>query len=174
MKINKQVLFIVSFIFICHLIDKILNKDIIEGFIGEYYYDEFKLYLVGIFNYYFPCSESSYRNSDTLKCEYTSCFDRSINIPECEYYSSNGETKRRPCHLITQSHVDNSQFCQEFVEETCPPSRCIWDNDNNSCNQKNFCNLQEDVCEYINDGIYIIEEKLNEYLIYDDPIKEFC
>ena len=37
MKINKQVLFIVSFIFICHLIDKILNKDIVEGFEGDFY-----------------------------------------------------------------------------------------------------------------------------------------
>lgn len=174
MKINKQILFIVSFIFICHIIDKIVNKDTIEGFTIDYYYDEFKQYLGGVYNYFTPCDDHSYRNLDTLKCEYVSCLDISIENTECEYHYTEGVPKRRPCHVITPSHASDDQFCSNFDdEETCPISRCKWMDDIERCAQKNFCNLQEDVCDNINNGVYLVEELLIKYLDDEDPIKVF-
>ena len=177
MKINKQILFIVSFIFICHIIDKIVNKDTIEGFTIDYYYDEFKQYLGGVYNYFTPCDDHSYRNLDTLKCEYVSCLDTSLENTECEYHYTDGQrggTKRRPCHVITPSHASDDQFCANFDSEAdCPTSRCEWMDDIERCSQKNFCNLKENICDNINNGVYFVDKLLSKYLDNEDPIQVF-
>ena len=96
MKINKKILFIVSFIFICHIIDKIVNKDTIEGFNSntyEIYNSYYHSIITYILDFFGGCREGNYRNPISLKCEHNSCLNDNIDNKECLYYTEDNYIK---------------------------------------------------------------------------------
>lgn len=187
MKINKQVLFIVCFIFICHILDKTLYKDNIEGFntyeIYNSYYNSIITYILDFFG---GCREGNYRNPISLKCEHNSCLNDDVDNKECLYYTEDNYIKHVPCHLMTPPKDSDDNFCSNShyqSEENCPQSRCEWINadilnsDTGRCLTKKYCNLkynnESNICSDIDNGKSIRINFINQYIQYEDPLKEF-
>jgi len=189
MKINKRVLFIISFIFICHIIDKIINKDNIEGFSSntyEIYNSYYNSLITYILDFFGGCREGNYRNPISLKCEHNSCLNDDVDNKECLYYTEDNYIKHVPCHLMTHPKDSDDNFCSNShyqSEENCPQSRCEWINadilnsDTGRCLTKKYCNLkynnESNICSDIDNGKSIRINFINQYIQYEDPLKEF-
>ena len=132
MKINKQVLFIVCFIFICHLIehiDRLMNKPIIEGFnstdtliqikqgsekVRQFFINNLcPLYQLLPFD---VCGRSAIWNPVTCSCDYHLC-NKEEHSDVCSF--SDNDDKTRPCHVVLGPEPDDDVFCSPFSIGAC-------------------------------------------------------
>ena len=125
MKINKQVLFIVCFIFICHFIDN--STTFIEGFTStdmvikfQDSSDKVKQFFINTIcplYQFLPvdlCGRHGIWNSETCSCDYHLC-NKDEHSDVCSF--SNNEDKTRPCHVILGPQPEDANFCSQFTVE---------------------------------------------------------
>jgi len=125
MKINKQIIYLLLFIFICHFIDN--STKIIEGFTSTDMVIKFQDSSEKVKHFFIDticplyqflpvdlCGRHGIWNSETCSCDYHLC-NKDEHSDVCSF--SNNEDKTRPCHVILGPQPDDANFCTQFIDE---------------------------------------------------------